>query len=113
MPISGRFWTSKEIQELLEISKQRVSDLAREHVWGSPYPGLYYADQVDEYLWSRFRRQLFKDFGIPAKELVTDDSHDLDDNCPVCDSFAIYRPPTPEEIMDCLFCGSIYLPDLR
>ena len=102
MPISGRFWTSKELQGLLGVKKQRIADLAREHDWESPSyaPGLYYADQVDEYLWSRFRRQLFKKFGIPAKELVTDDAHDLDENCPVCGSFAIYRPPTTEEVMD-------------
>ena len=100
MPISGRFYISKEIQGILEISKQRVSDLAREHGWRSPHPGWYYADGVEEYIWSRFRRQLFKKFGIPAKELVTDDAHDLDDNCPVCGSFAIYRPPTTEEMMD-------------
>ncbi len=102
MPFSGRFWTSKEIQDLLGVSKQRIADLAREHDWESPShaPGLYYADQVDEYLWARWRRQLFREFGIPAKGLIYDDTHDID--CPLsnCGSFAIYRPPTTEEVMD-------------
>lgn len=98
MPISGRFFTSKELQDLLGVSRQRIADLAREHGWEFPRPGLYYADQVDEYLWARWRRQLFKEFGMAAKELVTDDTYDLMENCSVCQSFAIYRPATIDEL---------------
>lgn len=100
MPISGTFYTQKELTELLKVSKQRVSDLARKHEWGSPLPGLYRAEDVTEYVWSRWRMELAREFGETVSGLVKHDEWDKDDNCPVCGSFAIWKPASAEETKD-------------
>lgn len=100
MPISGTFYTQKEIQKLLNVSKQRVSDLARKHGWGSPLPGLYRADDVAEYLWSRWRMELAREFGEVINGLVKHDEWDRSDNCPICGAFAIWKPASPDDIAD-------------
>lgn len=41
MPFSGTFWSVKEIQEILKVSRQRVFGLAKEYDWESPFPGLF------------------------------------------------------------------------
>lgn len=92
MPISGRFYTSQELITLLGVSKQRISNLAKKQGFVEAHPGLYYAQDVDEYLWARARMQLFREFGIPTKKLVRDDTFDKMDNCPECEAFAIYNP---------------------
>ena len=88
------FYTSKELQELLHISKQRVSDLAQSHGWETHRVGvLYNAEDVSNYLWSRWRRDLAQKVGYPLDtELITHDMWDKDDNCPICGCFAIYHP---------------------
>lgn len=50
MPISGKFYTSKELQELLNVKKQRISNLARDRDWNGPLPGVYWAEEVEPYL---------------------------------------------------------------
>lgn len=92
MPISGRFYTAQELIELLGVTKGRISNLAKDRGFIEATPGLYYAQEVDEYLWARARMQLYREFGIPTKELVWDDSFDKDDNCPECGAFALYNP---------------------
>lgn len=87
MPISGRFWTTQELQALLGVSKQGVHKLAQTHNWASPYRGLYHAADVDEYLWARWRKQI-----MGTRELVWHDEHDLPDNCPACGAFALAWP---------------------
>ena len=82
MPISGYFWTQKELQEGLGITKQGVSNLARRHGWESPYPGLYVGGPadipttVDGYLHARARKSI-----KGQRALDWDDSFDM--NCPV------------------------------
>lgn len=53
MPIRGTFYTSEELQKLLGVTKQRISNLSREQNWESPHPGLYYAQSVEPYLMGR------------------------------------------------------------
>ena len=88
MPISGRFYTSSEIQDLIKVSRQRVRNLARTYHWYSPHPGLYLAGPaedsttVDAYLFARWRAE------IAGKSMpIWDDSYDLD--CPECGAFAV------------------------
>lgn len=50
MPIEGRLYTSAELQNILGVSKQRITNLSNEQDWLSPAPGLYYAEQVETYL---------------------------------------------------------------
>lgn len=100
MTITGTFYTSKEIQNILSCSKQRVSNLAKEQEWQSPYPGLYNTQDVTEYFLSRWRMELAREFGETVTGLVTHDDWDKDDNCPVCNSFAIWKPATPDQVAD-------------
>jgi hypothetical protein len=53
MPISGKFYTSEELQTLLGVTKQRVSNLARQQNWAEARPGLYYSQPVESYLLGR------------------------------------------------------------
>jgi hypothetical protein len=53
MPIRGTFYTSGELQKLLGVSKQRISNLSNEQNWASPHPGIYYAQSVEPYLMGR------------------------------------------------------------
>jgi len=53
MPIRGTFYTSEELQKLLGVTKQRISNLAKEQNWEAPHPGLYYAQSVEPYLMGR------------------------------------------------------------
>ena len=90
MPISGRFYTTKELQEMLGISRQGVNNLARRHGWDSPHPGLYASgpadatDTVDAYLHARARQRI-----KGQRELDWDDTYDID--CPVagCDGICL------------------------
>jgi len=38
MPFAGRFYTSEELQKLLGVTKQRISNLAKEQNWEAPHP---------------------------------------------------------------------------
>lgn len=55
MPIQGKFYTSKELQALLGVSRQRIRNLASED--GQDFlalnPGLYCAEDVEDYLMAR------------------------------------------------------------
>lgn len=53
MPISGKFYISQELQQILEVTKGRVSNLEREQGWTPLKPGLYCAEDVEPYLLSR------------------------------------------------------------
>lgn len=53
MPISGRFYPSEELQKLLGVTKQRISNLANEQNWAEARPGLYYAQSIEPYLMGR------------------------------------------------------------
>jgi len=53
MPFQGLFYTSKEIQKLLGVTKQRISNLSSEQNWESPHSGIYYAQSVEPYLMGR------------------------------------------------------------
>lgn len=53
MPIRGTFYTSEELQNLLGVTKQRISNLANAQFWASPHPGIYYAQSVEPYLMGR------------------------------------------------------------
>lgn len=50
MPIEGRFYSNKELQEILGLSKQRISDIARQQSWLAIQPGLYCSEDVEDYL---------------------------------------------------------------
>lgn len=91
MPIKGIFWTSEELQKRLGVSKQRVSNLAKQYSWESPAPGLYRggvaedSTAVDAYLFAR-NRMMIKGCNRPD----WDDSFDMD--CPECGVFALAWP---------------------
>lgn len=51
--IKGRFYTSLELQDLLKVSKQRISSLGRQKNWIALSRGLYCAEDVEPYLLSR------------------------------------------------------------
>ena len=53
MPIEGRLYSAQELQEILGVSKQRVSNLASQQGWQGPVSGLYWADAVEWYLMGR------------------------------------------------------------
>ncbi len=53
MPFQGRFYTSEELQKLLGVTKQRISNLSATQNWESPHPGIYYAQSVESYLMGR------------------------------------------------------------
>lgn len=96
--ISGRFYTSQELQTILGVSRQRVHNLAREQGWAAHKAGiLYHADDVTEYLRARWRRELAAEFGVTVNGLVEHDEWDLPE-CPVCGAFAVWKPARPEEI---------------
>lgn len=88
MPITGKFWTSEELQKLLGVSKQRIYNLAQEYDWQSPAPGLYLGgvaednQTVDSYLFAHWRAVI-----RGKRNPIWDDSYDLD--CPECGSFAV------------------------
>lgn len=88
MPITGTFYTSEEIQQLLGVSRQRVSDLARTYQWEKPYPGLYLAGPAEDsttvsaYLFARRRADIRGE-----KRPIWDDSYDMD--CPECGALAV------------------------
>lgn len=92
MPITGTFWSSKELQKLLGVSKQRVSDLARQLCWDSPISGLYRGGvaedttTVDAYIFAR-NRAIIHGY---SQRPIWDDGCDV--NCPVCGGFAIEWP---------------------
>jgi hypothetical protein len=50
MPIEGKFYTSSELQKLLRVSKQRISNLSKLQNWTTLVPGLYCAEDVEDYL---------------------------------------------------------------
>lgn len=53
MPIRGTFYNSEELQKLLGVSRQRISNLAKAQNWEGPQKGLYYAQSVEPYLMGR------------------------------------------------------------
>lgn len=53
MPIEGRFYTSQELQEILKVKKQRISNIANLQSWTALQPGLYCAESVEAYLKGR------------------------------------------------------------
>ena len=93
MPIEGRFYTSAELQKLLGVKKQRISNLAREQNWYSPIPGLYASgpaddgSTVDAYLHARARMMI-----KGQCKLDWDDTYDID--CPIeeCDGICLRWP---------------------
>lgn len=88
MPFQGRFYTSEELQRLLRVTKQRISNLAHTYGWESPSPGLYRGGvaedtaTVDAYLFARWRAEI-----LGSKKPLWDDSYDLE--CPECGAFAV------------------------
>lgn len=50
MPLQGKFYTSAELQKILNVSKQRVSNIASDRNWTTLVPGLYCAEDVEAYL---------------------------------------------------------------
>ena len=53
MPIDGKLYQAAELQKLLKVKKQRISNLARDQNWEGPQPGLYWAECVEPYLMGR------------------------------------------------------------
>ncbi len=53
MPIEGKFYTSQELQEILGVKKQRISNIANLQSWTALQPGLYCAENVEAYLVGR------------------------------------------------------------
>lgn len=51
MPFKGRFYTTQELQKLLGgVTRQNIRQLAQRKKWGSPTPGVFYAEDVEGYL---------------------------------------------------------------
>lgn len=96
MPISGRFYTSQELIKLLGVTKQRISNLAKEQGFIEAAPGLWYDTEVDEYLTNRQRTDLLKAAGWwNGKGLCLWDEVDID--CPECGAYAVHKPYLGEE----------------
>lgn len=75
----------------LGVSKQRLSDIARQQGW--PYLSGYPAAPVEEYLLQRSRMELARKIGWPVTGLVEAD--DYDDQCPECEAFCLIYPDSP------------------
>lgn len=95
-------YTVRQIAIMLDVTFQRVRNLAKDQGWGTipPQPQKFCADDVNEYLWSRWRRDLARKMGVKVKGLVNHDAWDLPTGCPVCGEFAIWRPATPGEVQN-------------
>jgi hypothetical protein len=95
-------YTALEIAQILEVSSQRVQNLAKEQGWGTipPQPKKFDGDDVSEYLFARWRRDLARQMGIKVKTLVRHDEWDMPTGCPVCGEFAIWKPASPDEIQN-------------
>lgn len=50
MPFTGTYWSTKELQDLLGVSRQRIHDLKYYWDWKSPAPGIYEDEDVQKYL---------------------------------------------------------------
>ena len=97
MTFRGRLYTTGEIVALLGgISKQGVSDLARLH--GIRRISGYDADAWDDYLYSRWRKDLAREMGETVAGLVSHDQWDMLEGCPVCGVFAIWQPAAMDEV---------------
>jgi hypothetical protein len=55
MPIEGKFYSSKELQKILNVGKQRISHIAKDNGWLILVSGsaLYCAEQVEDFLMGR------------------------------------------------------------
>lgn len=100
MPISGTFYTSQELQVLLDVSRQRVSQLATQQGWYSPTPGLYDGADVGPYLTKRRRTELLRQAGWWNYPDGLCEWDEVDTECPTCEAYAVYRPAKEEEIQD-------------
>ena len=50
MPIQGKFYSSKELQEILGVTRQRVHKISQYYEWQRLTYGLYWAEDVEPYL---------------------------------------------------------------
>ncbi len=50
MPIEGRFYESEELQLLLDVTKQAISNIAYRQGWKTLKRGLFCAESVEPYL---------------------------------------------------------------
>lgn len=53
MPIRGTLYTSQELQQILRVTRSRISNLGREQSWLDLTPGLYCSEDVEDYLLGR------------------------------------------------------------
>lgn len=65
MPIFGKLYTSQELQQLLGVNRQRISNIATARGWTGPRPGLYWPEQVE--LWLRY-----KGYDPSSLDIITD-----------------------------------------
>ena len=90
--------TTEEIAALLggDVSRQRVSTICKEY--DIPHYSGYDRDAfLDGYFYPRKRFELARSMGATVNGLVSHDEWDKPDNCPECEAFAVYAPPTQEE----------------
>lgn len=50
MPYRGKFYSVKEVREILHVNRARVHAIAKRQGWTGPTDGLYYAECVEPFL---------------------------------------------------------------
>ncbi len=93
MPIQGPLWPVEELMEVLAVKKSRIWNLADEHNWFSPAPGVYHGGSIndrttpDAYLHARARKAIQS-----SRALLWSDDRDID--CPVqgCEGICLKWP---------------------
>ncbi len=53
MPIEGKLYPSDELQCLIGVKKQRISNIAKDRNWLVLIPGKYFAEDVEPFLMGR------------------------------------------------------------
>lgn len=53
MPIRGKFYSAKEVGELIHVNRQRVAAIAVKQGWSGPGRGYFFAECVEPFLFGR------------------------------------------------------------
>lgn len=96
-----KYYTTKEIEKLLKVTRDRVSKIARSRGWkfeeykvGNVMAKRYSAIEVADELNARQRTELLRRtdwLKIQGSQLVRDDTYDT--TCPICGGYAVEKPP--------------------
>jgi hypothetical protein len=97
--LNGSFITTKELQDNYGLSRARVRLLQVEHNWKKVSRGLWDWESVSPYLLAAQRTKMLRGMGwVNSLHPIWHDHYDH--ICPVCEVFAVFKPPTLEETTD-------------